>query len=292
MSTTFLLGIDGGGTRCRARVRDQDGGVRAEAEGGLANVYQDFDAAIHTIAHTASTAADLAGIAVEQLHAGLGLAGVVGPESERAVAQAGLPFATVTVASDGHAACLGAHGGRDGGIVIAGTGSAGFAIVNGESHALGAMGFALGDDGSGAAIGRLILRRAALALDGMAEPTPLLDAILDDFGRDKGRFLVWSQTALSRDYAAYAPRAFEAARGGDVHAAEALGQAAQGVEDLCRALLARGARRLCLIGAVANALKPWLPQDVLGHVGEPLADPADGAIMMARRAAGLPDLPR
>ena len=51
--------------------------------------------------------------------------------------------------------------------------------------------------------------------------------------------------------------------------------------------LVDGKRELGPIFSVANMLKPQLPHQVLRHVVEPLADPADGAIMLARRAAGL-----
>ena len=38
---------------------------------------------------------------------------------------------------------------------------------------------------------------------------------------------------------------------------------------------------------MAAAVRPYLPADVAGHLVPPRADPVDGAIMMARRAAGL-----
>ncbi|HAB26036.1 MAG TPA: N-acetylglucosamine kinase, partial [Pantoea sp.] len=39
MSSPYYLGIDGGGTRCRARLIDAQGKVLAQAEGGPANVF-------------------------------------------------------------------------------------------------------------------------------------------------------------------------------------------------------------------------------------------------------------
>ena len=49
MTQGLYLGIDGGGTRCRARLRDGEGRLLGEAEGGLANIYQDFAGAIACI---------------------------------------------------------------------------------------------------------------------------------------------------------------------------------------------------------------------------------------------------
>src|SRR5690242_9551132 len=76
---TYTLGIDGGGTRCRARLRDASGRLAGEAEGGLANVYQDFEGALRSIVETAREACAAAGLAGDLLarcRAGLGLAGV------------------------------------------------------------------------------------------------------------------------------------------------------------------------------------------------------------------------
>ena len=62
-------------------------------------------------------------------------------------------------------ACLGAHGGRDGGIVIAGTGSVGLAMVNGREFRIGGYGFPISDEGSGAEIGLHAIRLALRAHD-------------------------------------------------------------------------------------------------------------------------------
>ena len=146
----YFLGIDGGGSRCRARIRDQNGALLAEAIGGSSNIYQDFENALCNITATAADAAKQAGLNTSDLHAGLGLAGLVTSKSAEPIMAAQLPFASVTADNDAYAACLGAFGGRDGGIVIAGTGSIGFALIGDQRHMIGGWGFALGDHGSGA----------------------------------------------------------------------------------------------------------------------------------------------
>ena len=40
-----------------------------------------------------------------------------------AAKQYGHPFRTAVITTDAHAACIGAHGGKDGGVIIAGTGA-------------------------------------------------------------------------------------------------------------------------------------------------------------------------
>ncbi len=166
-----FLGIDGGGSKCRARVRSAAGHVLSEAVGGASNIYQDFTGALATIVDTAKEAARQAGVATDTMHAGMGLAGIVTSVGAEKISEAKLPFASVTADNDAYAACMGAFSGSDGGIVIAGTGSIGFALVGGQRHMVGGWGFQLGDHGSGAWVGHHAVRRAALALDGLLQPT-------------------------------------------------------------------------------------------------------------------------
>ena len=41
VSEALYLGIDGGGSKCRARIRDSAGRLLGEANGGHANIYRD-----------------------------------------------------------------------------------------------------------------------------------------------------------------------------------------------------------------------------------------------------------
>ena len=78
------------------------------------------------------------------------------------------PFASMVVDTDAYASWLGAFGGRDGAILILGTGAAGLAVVEGRRTNVGGWGAEIADDGSGMAIGRTALRRSLWALEGMA----------------------------------------------------------------------------------------------------------------------------
>jgi glucosamine kinase len=283
----LFLGIDGGGSRCRARIRRADGAVLAEALGGPSNIYQDFPGAVGTILATAKEAAGMAGLKTTALHAGLGLAGIVTSVGKEKIKDARLPFASVTVDNDAYAACVGAFGGGDGGIVIAGTGSIGLALVGGERHMVGGWGFQLGDHGSGAWVGHHAVRRAALALDGLLQPTQLIEEIWARTGQNRLDLSRWSEQARPKDYAQFAPSVFASAARGDVQGMVIVIEGAAAISTLGRALLARGAKAVCLLGGLANAYPPYLDADVRRAMAEPQADAVDGAIMMARRSQGL-----
>lgn len=285
----FFLGIDGGGSRCRARIRGQDGKIAGEAVGGASNIYQDFAGALATIVATARQAADRAGLQTAELHAGLGIAGIVTSVGADEIVSARLPFASVTAGNDAHAACIGAFSGGDGGIVIAGTGSIGIALVGQQQHMVGGWGFALGDHGSGAWLGHHAVRRAALAIDGLLQPTRLIDDVLKHVGRTRFELSRWSEQAEPKDYAKMAPLVFECAAKGDVVGMTIVIEGAAAVSNLGRALLARGAGRLCLLGGLREVYPPYLDADVRAKLVEPQADAMDGAIMTARKACGLPE---
>jgi glucosamine kinase len=285
----LFVGVDGGGTKCRIRIRAANSALLTEAQGGLANLYSDQKAAIATILATIAEAMAKAGLGQEdrrRMHVGLGLAGAVTDETTTAVRRALEPFASVSVDVDAYAACIGAHDGADGGIVIAGTGSAGLALVGGERHWIGGFGFPLGDQGSGAIMGRGALRRAVLSLDNLIPSSPLLLEILDEFKRDRDALAEWARHALPRDYAQFAPRIFAAAMLDDRYGRELVEDAARAVARLARELIARGAPRIALVGGLTKPLAAYLPQDLKPYLTEPRRDPLDGAVMMARRAAG------
>lgn len=288
-SPRFFLGIDGGGSKCRARVRDDHGMLLGEAVGGSSNIYQDFEGSIANIVAAASEAARSADIKVSALHAGLGLAGIVTSVGAEKIQSAHLPFASVTADNDAYVACVGAFSGQNGGIVIAGTGSIGLGIVDDQRHMVGGWGFQLGDHGSGAWLGHHAVRRAALVLDGLLQPTSLIEAVLERSGRNRQTLSRWSETAVPKDYAAFAPLVFEHAAKADVQGMTIVIEGASAISKLGNALLARGAQRLCLMGGLSQVYLPYLNADVRAALVPPQADAVDGAIMLARRAQGLPE---
>src|SRR5262249_8021036 len=157
------------------------------------NIYSNMPSAIATITETAERAAAAAGVEVRNLHCGMGIAGLITSVSAEDIAAATFPFASTVADNDAYAACIGAFAGGNGGSVIAGAGSIGFAFVKGQGHMVGGWGFALGDHGSGAWLGHHAVRRAALAIDGLLQPTPLIESVLSTAGHDRLHLTQWSQ---------------------------------------------------------------------------------------------------
>jgi glucosamine kinase len=290
----FFLGIDGGATRCRARLRDCAGAMLAQAVGPAANIYLDYAGALAVVHSTIIDALQQAGLerAAPRLVLGLGLAGLsTGADAARIVADlAALDgVEAVRAANDAVTACLGAHAGADGGIVIAGTGSAGIARLGGREIVIGGRGFLLGDDGSAARIGADALRAALRACDGLGPATPLTKALMWQFADDPHVALQWALTAKPSDYGAFAPAVLEAAGKGDAVGRAIVGAAAAALAALAGAVRELGAQRVALVGGLAESIRPHLPPDLNADLLRPRFDATDGAILLA--GGVLPDAP-
>ncbi|HVJ55277.1 MAG TPA: BadF/BadG/BcrA/BcrD ATPase family protein [Aliidongia sp.] len=285
----LFLGVDGGGTGCRARLVDAAGNRLGEGKGGPANIRLSLEVSWGQILAAMDQALGRAGLdrdALPRIHAGLGLAGITGPADSARVASAAPPFASIAAETDSHTACLGAFGGQDGAILIIGTGSAGYAFVGGQSHQVGGWGFEVSDDGSGAQIGREAVRAALCAHDGLGPASGLTGAVMTRLGGHPAEIVAWVNGARPADYGSLAPLAFEWAATGDAVAIGLIRQAADHVDHFARRLTRLGAARIALMGGLAPALGGWLSPWLRSLLAEPEGDAMDGAVLLARRTAG------
>lgn len=285
----YYIGIDGGGTRCRARLQDDHGHTLGQGESGPANIRLGLDVAwgnIMAAIDAALTAAGLTRDILPRTSLGLGLAGIVTPDDcTRTTAAAPVEFGQVTAAADCHVACLGAFAGEDGAIQIAGTGSSGYAIVSGRGYPVGGWGFLLSEKGSAAALGRDAIRAALEANDGLAQRTLLTEALIARFGTPSD-IIDWSEHARPVDYGALSPFVFDHARQGDEVATRLVRQLAADIDHYIAHLVSVGAPRICLVGGLAPHISPWLSDATHARLIAPRMDVLDGAILMARQKDG------
>lgn len=290
MKRPLFIGVDGGATRSRARLCDADGTTLGEATAGAGNARLKDAAITEVLAACRGAVAD-AGLdesVLGEVHAGLGLAGTQQAWDRDFVLAQPLPFATVVVDTDAYAALLGAHGGRDGAILIVGTGFAGLAFVGGERINVGGWGADIADEGSGMMIGRNAVRRSLWALEGMAPMTPMAEAVLEEFEHHPPNAVEWAGDATPGDFGKFAPLVFEHADKRDALAMPIIQEAAQHVSRAIVRLLEVGAPKVAMIGGVFPRILPWLPPPDRAVCVEPEGDPLEGAILMARRALEAP----
>jgi len=286
-ATPLFLGVDGGGTRTRARLRDASGGLLGEGEAGPGNARLGVAAfaEVLTASRRAVMAAGLSDSDLGLTHAGLGLAGTAQAADRAFVLARAHPFATMSVDTDAYTAWLGAHRGNDGAILILGTGSCGLAIVRKKRFNVGGWGADISDEGSGMAIGRDAVRRSVWALEGMAPVTPLAESILGAFDRNPEAIVEWAAAAQPCDFARFAPLVLSMAKAGDLLACQVLDSAVRDIARMIRRLDELGAPAIALVGGLAAPISPFLPTEVRTKLVGPAADAMDGAILMARATA-------
>ncbi|HET7123320.1 MAG TPA: BadF/BadG/BcrA/BcrD ATPase family protein [Bradyrhizobium sp.] len=291
----FYIGVDGGGTSCRARIEDAQGRVLGQGAAGPATTRIGVDGSMQAV-RTASVAAAIdAGLppaALADTSAGVGLAGIDRKGAREALLDLPHPFRNVVYASDANVACLGAHGGRDGGIVVLGTGSIGFARVKGRERRIGGYGFPISDEGSGAELGLQAVRLALRAHDGRAKSSPFLLEVMGRLGPDAVTLVAWAEQATATEYASLAPVALSYAEAGDPFAEEIVAEAARHVDVLIHSLVEFGAPRISLLGGLASRLVRWLSPDALPFLSPPKGDAVTGALLLARREGSAATEPR
>jgi glucosamine kinase len=284
-SHTPLIAIDGGGTSCRFALQGPAGTVTVRR--GSANVYSAPEAALNTLRSGLADLAREAGLdmgSMAAIPAYAGLAGIIDAEDAEAVA-AVLPLDCIRVEDDRPAAVAGALGARDGSLIGFGTGSFLARQFGGQIRLAGGYGFQVGDEGSGAWLGKRLLQRCLHVLDGIAEETPLKTRCLEAFGGQASAIVRFAMSAAPGDYGRYAPMVTEAAAGGDPAAVEIM---TEGAGYICRVLAALGHRpgdTLCMAGSVAPHYREFLPEGIASGLSPSQGVALDGALALARRYA-------
>jgi glucosamine kinase len=282
----FYLGVDGGGTGCRARIVDATGDVLGQGLSGPATTRLGIDVAWASIARAYGAAVEEAGFGAAELartFAGIGLAGIGRKGALEALQALEHPFAAIGFTSDGMGACLGAHSGKDGAIVIAGTGSIGLGFVEGRDLRVGGYGFPISDEGSGADLGLKAVQLALRAHDGRHDRSALLTEVMQRFHNDPMEAVAWMDRATATDYAALAPTVMRHADQGDAAGRRIVQSAAEQIDTIVRTLFDKGAPRVTLLGGLASPLEPWLAPDVRRRLKPADGDAVSGAIILARQ---------
>lgn len=282
----LYLGIDGGGTKCKARLENSSGEVIGEGLSGPANPAQSADTAFTSIVDAAKQALTAAGLPcadVSKINACLGLAGVNIPAYRAETEKWTLPFKRFMLTTDLHIACTGAHGGSDGAIVITGTGSSAFASVNGRQNAIGGHGFPLGDKASGAWLGWRALTYVLEVFDGLQPTSPLFEKVCALFNTtSKGEIVGKSLHYRPTDYAKLAPVVIELATDCDFVSQNIKKDGIIYLSSVIKRLKHLGAERISMIGGLASYWHDWLDDDLQRLIGPALFAPEHGAVTLAK----------
>lgn len=305
----LFLGVDGGGTNCRIRLADSELNTLAEVRAGRSNLQIDEgEPAFKAISAGTRQVFAEAGIAFSEAastHACFGMAGGRMISARRSFASRPWPFRHVMVHDDIDIAHAGALGGQDGGVVIVGTGSAAMAVVAGQRFQAGGWGFQIGDQMSGAILGRELVRYAVEAEDGLVESSPLTKAVIAALGGDNQKVMAWSFATdmdlkiSSRDgsegcedavigrapaeYGKLMPIFIEHFERDDPVAMKMMEIQYGYVDTYVRWFKRIGATKMAIVGGFGQRIFPMLRQRYGDFVMLPLHEPLHGALLLARQ---------
>ena len=223
---TYYIGIDGGGTKTKCVLTDENLNIKFEAQSGPSHFLTiGTDIVAETIINLVDKCLTHGNIAPQELKSVvLGTTGAGRITDAKKLEKAVYNFArtnnfilpTFKVVSDARIALEGAFSGNPGSILIAGTGSIMFGKDRtGEIHRVGGFGRLIGDEGSGLTIGRKGLNIVAKYFDGRVSNTFLAEKIKEKFNITNGSELITKVYNDEIKTQHVAPLVMEAAKQGD-----------------------------------------------------------------------------
>ncbi|QDZ09379.1 BadF/BadG/BcrA/BcrD ATPase family protein [Devosia ginsengisoli] len=307
--TRYYLGVDGGGTNCRVRLADENLKTLAEVRNGRSNLQiDDGEPAFKAISDGTRDVFKAAGIDYAETANTFACFGMAGGRMDTARAEFAArpwPFAGVKVYDDIDIAHAGALGGEEGGVIIVGTGSAALSIVDGQRHQAGGWGFHIGDQMSGAILGRELARYAVEAEDGLVEASPLTRAVTAQLGGDNQAIMTWSFATemdlklLSRDgsegcddaligrapaeFGKLMPLFIDYLEKGDPVARKMLDIQLGYIDTYVNWFKAHNAQVMAIVGGFGQRLFPILVERYGTFVALPKFEPLHGAIILAKQ---------
>ena len=281
--TEFAIGIDGGGTSCRAAVADRSGKRLGNGRAGAANIMSDPENALANIIASAGAALEDAGLPASALAGATAVLGVAGANvgSYGAHIAASLPFAVGRVVTDQTIALHGALGDADGIVGTIGTGSVYGRRRDGAVREIGGWGFIVGDQASGARLGRDLLEASLLAHDGVRPSSAATERVMSEFSGDPQQVVEFAHGAKPKDFGRFAPYVFEYAEAGDPVALPIVAAAARAIDDSIAALFWRQCPTICLLGGLGPLYRKWLSADHQALLAGPRGDALEGALSLS-----------
>ncbi len=285
---SLFLGVDGGGSRCRAALVNTQGQLLGRGEGGSAHPGRglgDLELALLEAATGALASAGLTDCPLSKLQVVAGIAGLHLPRFGQLVEQWLHPFASVRWFSDLDIACRAAHGEQDGGVIIMGTGVSAQATVKGERLDIAGHGFPHSGRGAGHWLGYEAVSAILAASDGLGPSTIMSALVYDKLSIPQDRPLALADyfyQAPPGEFAKLAPLVFAAAKMGDATAIALRDDSVDYLESIALRMMAFGVKRLCLVGGIAEALQEYLQPGIKQLLVEAVNTPEVGAALMAR----------
>ncbi|MCQ8849767.1 ATPase [Alteromonas stellipolaris] len=316
---SYYIGVDGGGTHCRVQLEDEHGNVLSHADAGSANIMTNAAAAMQSIIDASEKAISAIkpiseknkptnpAIKLNQIHLAAGLAGANIPSALKQFLSLHHPFKSVTVISDLHAACLGAHNGYAGALIICGTGSAATVFTGAGTGTgtnsyhfkdKGGYGLTISDNASGGWLGLEAVKHSLLVFDELIPQSLLSSLVCESLAVSDPQELVTKVAGFKgKEFGALAPSVVAAYEKGCAAAGALIQQGASYLNDVGQTLTCKAPNEktftnnqdlpLCLVGGLSHVYQPLLSADLQTRLVEPKSSPQAGVIQYAKQQAAL-----
>jgi len=227
----YFIGLDGGGTKTKCIITDENMNVISEKVGGPSNFLmlgtETVTETIIQLIESCVKDSELDFHSISSIVLGTTGGGrrtdaeILENSIFNYARQKNLPISLFRVESDARIALEGAFSGKSGSILIAGTGSIMFGKdKNGTIHRVGGFGRFLGDEGSGFRLGQKGLNAVAKQFDGRGEKTLLSEYVYHEFSIKSPEELITEIYRNNFDIASVAPLVIRAAENSDKIAQE------------------------------------------------------------------------
>jgi glucosamine kinase len=292
MEKIFYVGIDGGASKTDIVIKDVNDKIVSHYKSGPSNISVSMETAYNSIYEGLVNAFKNMGYIFPdpnkdyKVYAGLGLAGLEDIDAYNEFVKKLTFFDDFVIKTDSFIACLGAHNGRDGIIVIIGTGSVAFALYNNESYRVGGWGFPFGDEGSGAWIGCEAVRRTLYYYDGRIVYSDLFKEVLNKFDNNVDKLISWAAKAKSTEFASLVPIVLKYYDLNENVAVDIIYSAKEHIESLVKDMdkkLKSNKLGIALIGGVSKFIAPLFDDNLKIRLREPVLIPSEGGILLIKK---------
>lgn len=296
-SDLYFIGIDGGGTKCRVILQDKNGTQIGEGISGPANIMRDETLAkasimdgvekaiesANTLSASRNSEAQLTPITLSQCVVAAGLAGANISTAKARFETWAHPFHSLHILSDLHAACVGAHNGKPGAVIIVGTGSAGTVFNDGKFTDLGGHGFPVGDFASGAWLGLKAIQHTLLCIDNIRRKDDLAKTVCAELGTTNADDIVAKCAGFNtHHYASLVPCMLPLLNEGNSQVTCIFKEGAEYLETMAQRLLGDNEYNLALIGGLSDVYVPFFSEKTRARLQACELSPEQSAIKYAQ----------
>jgi glucosamine kinase len=295
--TDYFVGVDAGGTHCRASLYDSAETVIGTGLAGPANVFSHFTEAMQQIDIAVDLAVRSANIAIDKksLIVGAGCAGGQTTQAREGLKRLNVRYKQLFLTSDLHASCLAANSGGDCVVLITGTGSSIAHYQNGLVTQYGGYGFTHGDEASGAWLGLRAVQLLLKSFDNLVDDEEFCSAIAHTIGIDYmsgisnanksvsvDHILGYFKGKLATDYAKLAPIIIGLYENGNSTANTLINEGANYLSSVLSLNVLGDDFPIFITGGIARSYHPLLQQKMGKPVFAMQRVAQDGAMLYAK----------